>query len=314
MGENNSMVRQSNALTECRCDFDKIERRCFYLIIRSVRKNYVEGTNSFFNNQVVTIPQRDLDDATSDIANRNTVRNSLIKLRHKDIQLESTDGSWFNCGYINWSKYNAANKVYQVEVCGQILPYLVELASKYTEFSLNVAITLKSKWSQRFYELCCQYKSLGKFGKTITQLRQMFMLENKYPQLPLFKQKVIEVAQKELKTAYDENQCDVWFDYTQTGRGIDAHFEFYVHTKERDARQQEIWKDLDNEIKYIYAVLKESFKKDPKYVARVINALNLDTDKIRPIFNKITKTEKDFKGNDLSRLLRWLLREDFGIE
>ena len=80
---------------------------------------------------------------------------------------------------------------------------------------------------------------MGKFGKTIDQLRTMFMLEDKYPLLPLFKKRVIEVAQKELKEAYEENQCDLWFDYVQDGRGEKAHFEFFVHTRENQRKQKE---------------------------------------------------------------------------
>lgn len=119
------------------------------------------------------------------------------------------------------------------------MPYLVQLASQYTEYSLLVAISLKGKHSQRFYELCSQYKNRGTFGKTVKQLKDMFMLENKYPQLYLFKQKVIEAARKEIKSFYDEGQCDLWFDYAQDGKGDNAHFTFYVHTKEEEKRKAE---------------------------------------------------------------------------
>jgi plasmid replication initiation protein len=34
------------------------------------------------------------------------------------------------------------------------MPFLVELSSQFTTYSLSVAMSLKSKWSQRMYELC----------------------------------------------------------------------------------------------------------------------------------------------------------------
>lgn len=313
MENKNELLRQANVLTESRYDFNPIEKRCLYKIIQKVRRDYVEGERTIFDNLHVKIPAKDLDEVI-DKKHRRLIKEALINLRHRDITMEKPDESWFNCGFINWTEHDAKTNIYDVEVCSKIMPFLVELAREYTEYSLTVAISLKSKWSQRFYELCCQYRNIGKFGKTIEQLRKMFTLEDKYPNLPDFKSFVINKAQKELKSAYEASQCDLWFEYVQEGRGASAHFEFFIHTKERDARQKEIWADLSKQIKYINTTLRLHFKKDPKYCDRVIKALNLDPDNIRPVFDKITKLEKDFKGAEFAKICRYILREDFNMQ
>ena len=175
---------------------------------------------------------------------------------------------------------------------------------------------LKSKWAQRFYELCCQYKNNnnGYFGKTIDQLRQMFMLEDKYKLLTDFKAKVINKAQKELKEAYDKGQCDVWFDYFQKGKGADARFDFIIHTKESDIKQTELWENMKTQTIYIVKVLQLTYKTDPKFVKRVTNELQINPDLLHPMFDKITKLQKDFKGGEFAKLLRWVLKEDFKIQ
>ena len=117
---------------------------------------------------------------------------------------------------------------------------------------------------------------MGKFGKTIDQLRTMFMLEDKYPLLPLFKKRVIEVAQKELKEAYEENQCDLWFDYVQDGRGEKAHFEFFVHTRENQRKQKEAADEVLKKYRGILTFLRATIKKDPKYIERVSKQLELE--------------------------------------
>ncbi|EPW32988.1 hypothetical protein SAG0068_10375, partial [Streptococcus agalactiae CCUG 44050] len=170
------------------------------------------------------------------------------------------------------------------------------------------------KWAQRFYELCCQYRKIGKFGKTIDQLRQMFMLEEKYPLLTDLKKYVINKAQKELKEAYDNNQCDVWFDYKQTGKGADAHFDFFIKSKESEVKQKELWEDLHKQVRAIVLILRSVFKKDPKYIERVVHDFELEPNKITKVFGKVMEAQKDFKGAELAKILRWTLKTDFGMK
>ena len=173
------MLRQANPMTEGRYDFSKIEKNAYYCVVRQVRKDYIEDGKKEFDNMVIDIPEACLDEIT-DNDHRAEAREALKNLHKKLIEFESEDGSWFFCGFINWAKYDSKKRVYQLEVSSQLMPYLVELADRYTEYSLTVALSLKSKWSQRFYELCCQYKSKGYFFKTIEQLRYMVCLEKAY--------------------------------------------------------------------------------------------------------------------------------------
>ncbi|KAA6307231.1 hypothetical protein EZS27_041100, partial [termite gut metagenome] len=43
--------------------------------------------------------------------------------------------------------------------------------------------------------------------------RKMMMLEDKYKNANDLKKAVLDVAQKELKEAFDKGQCDLWFAY-----------------------------------------------------------------------------------------------------
>ena len=188
-----------NALTESRYNFNRIEKNCLYKIIEQVRNEYVEGStkeNGDFQNMHITMPSNVLEDI-ADKKHKKDAHDALIKLRKRDFEIWKEDGSWFNCGFVNWCEYDAQNKVYKVEVSSRIMPYLVELARHYTTYSLTVAITLKSVYSQRFYEMCCQYRNriendgLAGFHKTQQQLRTMFCLEDKYPLNADFNRNVI---------------------------------------------------------------------------------------------------------------------------
>lgn len=261
----------------------------------------------------VKIPKSALSEI-GDEDHTKEARQALRNLRNKTIEFEDEEGNWLYCGFINQAKYIAKEKVYEVEVSRDLMPYLVELSRHYTEYSLLVAISLKSIYSQRFYELCCQYRNLGKYGKTVDQLKQMFYLEGKYSQLYLFKQKVLDVAQKELKAAYDENQCDLWFDYVQDGRGEKAHFEFFVHTRENQRKQKEAADEVLKEYRGILTFLRATIKKDPKYIERVSKQLELEIEKVTPIYHKFLELQKDFSGASLAKMARWILKTDYNIK
>jgi len=309
------LLRQGNPLTESRYKFSNYEKNAFYVVVKQVRRDYVEREppRTEFENMRVKIPKSALSEI-GDEDHTKEARQALRNLRNKTIEFEDEEGNWLYCGFINQAKYIAKEKVYEVEVSRDLMPYLVELSRHYTEYSLLVAISLKSIYSQRFYELCCQYRNMGKFGKTTNQLRTMFMLEDKYPLLPLFKQYVINAAQKELKAAYDENQCDLWFDYVQDGRGEKAHFEFFVHTRENQRKQKEAADEVLKEYRGTITFLRAIIKKDPKYIERVSKQLELEIEKVPPIYHKLLELQKDFSGASLAKMARWILKTDYNIK
>ena len=309
------LLRQGNPLTESRYKFSNYEKNAFYVVVKQVRRDYVEREppRTEFENMRVKIPKSALSEI-GDEDHTKEARQALRNLRNKTIEFEDEEGNWLYCGFINQAKYIAKEKVYEVEVSRDLMPYLVELSRHYTEYSLLVAISLKSIYSQRFYELCCQYRNLGKYGKTVDQLKQMFYLEGKYSQLYLFKQKVLDVAQKELKTAYEENQCDLWFDYVQDGRGEKAHFEFFVHTRENQRKQKEAADEVLKEYRGILTFLRATIKKDPKYIERVSKQLELEIEKVTPIYHKFLELQKDFSGASLAKMARWILKTDYNIK
>ena len=309
------LLRQGNPLTESRYKFTPTEKNAFLVVIKNVRKNYIEREppRTEFENMRVKIYPKDIT-LIRDEKHTKEAKQALRNLRNKTIEFEDEEGNWLYCGFINQAKYIAKEQVYEVEVSRDLMPYLVELSRHYTEYSLLVAISLKSIYSQRFYELCCQYRNLGKYGKTVDQLKQMFYLEGKYSQLYLFKQKVLDVAQKELKAAYDENQCDLWFDYVQDGRGEKAHFEFFVHTRENQRKQKEAADEVLKEYRGILTFLRATIKKDPKYIERVSKQLELEIEKVTPIYHKFLELQKDFSGASLAKMARWILKTDYNIK
>lgn len=317
MEKKNELIAQSNALTSSRYDFSPTEKKVLYRIIQKVRRDYVEGTmqRDLWNNMYVYIDSSDFSQI-ADKDHTERARQALRDLRHKDIEIKDEEGNWLNVGFINYAKYSAKTKQYEVEVSKEIMPHLVELAKNFTEYSLTVAISLKSKYSQRFYEWAHQY--LGRHTKTFflnfNDLKTMMKLGDGYKLKSDIQRSVIDVALKELKTAYDAKQCDLWIESYGEGRGTATRWYFKIHTRvEEAAQQQEAIADLRKMSLYIYQASNRIFRKDPKFRERIQKALDFDPSKIRPIFDKLTKLEKDVKVAELPALWRYILKEDFQI-
>lgn len=311
--EKHEIISQSNALTQSRYDFSPTEKNVLYRIIQKVRHDYIEGTmqRDLWENFYVTINASDLAQI-ADEAHTKRAREALKKLRIRDIEMEDEEGNWFVCGFINYAQYDAKSKTYEVEVSKLIMPHLVELASCFTTYSLTVAISLKSKYSQRFYEFCCQYRNRHAFFLDQSKLREMMKLGDKYTQNQDIKRKVIEVAYNELKEAYENKQSDLYFEFSIEGRGQNVRYNFKVMP---DNREQQIdFEETKKKIDYIYRKALAIFKKDPKFCDRLLKAITFKPDKVQPVFDKLTKLEKDYSGADLAKILRYILKEDFEIK
>ena len=61
-------------------------------------------------------------------------------------------------------------------------------------------------------------------------------------------------------------------------------------------------------------MLQSILKNDKKYIVRVSKQLDLQTEDITKIYNKLLKLTTDFKGAELAKLTRWVLSTDYGIK
>ena len=312
------MLAQANALTQARYDFNPIEKRCLYQIIREVRRLFIDsntGQRDLFNNMRVKLTP-DLLAECSDKSNIAKVYESLKRLRKRDVEIDNED-VWMNTGYVTMVKHDKRANIYEVEVSSEIMPYLVALAENFTSSDLTVAISLKSAYSQRFYEYCCQFKNRTNktFFFSVDDLKKMMMLEDKkgYDNSSNFKTKVLDVAQKELKEAYDNGQSDLYFDYQvkdKQGRKILSWF-FFIHTK--DEEQKTDYKTVGECIRQIHNILTTFFPRDSKYIKRVIAAVNLRPDIAMELTEKMQKKVNDYSRKEIAPIIRYVLREDYNI-
>ena len=321
MDKEKEIISQANEITNSMSPLDLVQKRCFYLIVQQVRKKYIETDQPTkkYENMIINMTSDTLAKAR-DEKHVTQAFESLAKLRDQYFKIVTKDFKLV-VGIINYAKYIEETKMYEVEVSKEILPYLVDLSRRYfTSYNLTVAITLRHVSTQRFYELCNQYKHKAgmKFFIDADQLRNMLMLDGKYKKDSQMREKVFDVAQKELKELYDKGQSDLCFDYTpdeatKVGKKYTRYW-IYIHTNETDQYQEQTFKQTQQQALYIYKVCLSVFKRDKKYCNRAYQWLELHPDKIQEMFDKVTRWQKDYKGADLAKIIRFALKEDFGIQ
>ena len=196
-----------------------------------------------------------------------------------------------------------------------ILPYLKQLTKNFTTYNIVVAMSLKSKYSQRFYELGCQYRNAQKpFFIDIESLRQMFCLGNGYKLKSDIKKRVVDVAITELKQAYEDNSCDLWLESWDEGKGNNTRFWFKIHTRTA-ANNQVTNKTMQQDLVAIERMISSIFKKDKNFCKRIMTSLTEEPQKIADVLDKLLEiTHKEVKkGENPGALVRYVLREDFNI-
>lgn len=313
--KNQIMLAQDNILTQSRQDFSVIEKRCLYQIIREVRNRYIEsstGQKDLFNNMYLELQPSTLATLGDE---PKDVYKALKKLAQKDIEIETED-TWVYTHWILQAKHEKKRNIYTIDVSRDIMPYLVELAAEFTTYDLTVAISLKSTYSQRFYEYCSQYKNRTNktFFFTVEKLREMMMLENKYANINDFKRYVLDVAQKELKELYDKGLCDLWFEYAVKDtdkRKILSYF-FFVHTKGED--QSLNYQTVSICVQRITSILTTFFPRDKKFIKRVIQEVQLRPDIALELVEKLDKKVLDYDKTDIPPIIRFVLNSDYGIK
>ena len=156
-------VRWSNAIVNSPVVYGLIERRTLYFITGEVKHKYTE------KNLGVPDSWKDLyfhltDDDLGLIGGQKNVPRTYAALRELakklvPVTFKNEQGQLIR-GEVHWVDsffYNTETGLYDVRVSPEIMPYLIDISKSFTTFDLGTAMLLRSKYSQKMYELCSQF-------------------------------------------------------------------------------------------------------------------------------------------------------------
>ena len=305
------MLVQSNTITQARYEFTKIEKRIIYRIIKEIRKQYVTGElqSNLFNELVVCLTFKDLQEVSE---NTQLVYKSIRTLKTRSYEFDN-DEEWLILGIINKARHIKTKGTWEITVDREMVAQFVELAKNYTEYSLTVAMSLRSEYSQRLYEYCSQFRSSGGFRMKVQDMKEKMRLVKKYDRYAGFKKYVLDVALKELKELYKQGKCDLYFEYSEekNGRSVET-LRFKIisrETPETKMSLDDLLYSVRNDLTSIFDVQK--MPKNKEFVNKIMIELMLKPAKLNHCFGKLAFVKGNLPKEEWQKYMRFVINDEY---
>ena len=228
-------VRKANDLIQhSRFNLTKEQQRIVLYVLSQIKPTDKDGRGYKFNFaefcKVCGI------DGSGDGTYRH-LRESLAGLTTNNdkgkVWLSLPDGGHTTFSWISEAYYNEGKNIAEIDLNRRVLPYLLELKNRYTEYELIYTLHFRSKYTIRLYELIKSrhYHEMEEytFNYTIDELRQLLGAET-YKEYRDFKRKAIVPAVREINEASDITV--EWVESPPARRGVRVlSIEFTVRPK-----------------------------------------------------------------------------------
>jgi plasmid replication initiation protein len=197
----NKLIAQDNLVTTARYEMSALEKNIIYSVMAQIEDN--DPPSKFYK-----ISISDIEDTKDVRVHQDRFDEAIKKLLTRELVIMKPDGSKLRITVISSADYDLDGHV-EIGIDLKMRPYLFELKKNFTIFSLEVATSLKSKYSKRLYEMLCQFKSTGFLRISVEELRERFELSNEqYERWSNFEKNVLKTAQTEIN-----EKSDFKFDY-----------------------------------------------------------------------------------------------------
>jgi plasmid replication initiation protein len=273
--------------------------------------------STLFGDPIIRIPIKEVVQGE----NYLHLKKACASLREKTYEIARPDGGWLLTGFANTIEYLPKEGILEFEFSKKVIPFLIDIAKGFTLYNLGVALSIKSPYTQRFYEFCSQFKKTGIWRISIKDLKERLALDNS----PAYngktgngnlKARILDHSKKELKRLFDRNECDLYFTYVmkKTGREF-TDIEFKIVSSHHTKAQT----DTSTDMEYINIFLRYVLpsEDDKAYNERVMKELfnkghfHKAAERFKQLDSQVSTGAK--KQSDLPKLLKFILRKDYGI-
>lgn len=185
-------VKQANSLVQARYDLSAWELNIFILMLYEMKlarfeKNYYQ------------VSLEKLAKYTPGL-NITHVKDAAEKLSRRTLKIQNGE-KWLVAPFVSSCEYLMG--YLEIGVDSKLLKHYQDL-EKYTVYELQTALSVRSKYTKRIYQLISQYKHLGHYITRVDELKMLLGLINEktgkeeYKMWTSFKERVLDVAKREL--------------------------------------------------------------------------------------------------------------------
>lgn len=200
------MLIQHNSLITARYEMSAAEKNITYMLLSQIEENDPVD-------RVYHISINEMEEFTGRQLNHKQLDASTDKLLSRVYHITEPEGLLKVC-MMSSTRYVKGSGRIAIRIDPEIRPYLFSLKSNFTQIGFYVVMTLKSKYAKRIYEMLSQFRNQKAMYVSVEELRTRLGLTDKYLSWTNFVDKVLSVAEQELK-----EHGDIYFTYTAKKEG-----------------------------------------------------------------------------------------------
>lgn len=204
----NNYVVQSNDLVNSRQNLNLNEAKLIRTAIMQIKADDTE-----FNPYVISVKEfSDLIGTSPNNVYRDVekicrgIARKPIEVKISTMNKEKKVTKWATIPWVKRCEYDTGTGCIYIKLNEELKPWLLGLKQHYNQYTLDVALAMNSQYGIRIYEMInsrIYQRILPKEGVTITigvdEIRDACKLESKYERFGSLRQKVIDVAIKEIE-------------------------------------------------------------------------------------------------------------------
>lgn len=212
-------IWQDNFITSGRYEMSSLEKNILYCVLSQVKPTTPKD-------YIYKVSARDIG-RNGENVNYENIRKATEKLLSRVLEGRLPNGNMLQVNFISHAEYLTNQGVIQIGISPMMLPFLIDLSKNFTTFDLETALSLKSIYSKRIYELLSMYKNFD--NKTFVRDVKDFKLsldiidaktgKDKYETFSLLKKNVLDVALSEINNSTDINFSYVPIVGSKQGKG-----------------------------------------------------------------------------------------------
>lgn len=216
------LVYKSNALIESAYRLSVLEQRIVLACIAQVRRG-----DEITDQVLYKVTAKDLAELSGGSVDSlySKLKDAVLRLMERKIWLkEEPNGGGKKpkvmiARWVQAITYNDTAGEIELRFAHDVLPYISQLKSHFTGYKLKEVGQMDSAHAIRLFELLVQYRQLGQRDLAVDELRELLLLESKYPKVAELKRWVIDPAVKQINA---HSSLSVSYQQRKSGRKIVA--------------------------------------------------------------------------------------------
>jgi len=196
-----------------------------------------------------------------------------------------------------------------LKVPQEAVPVLVNIATGFTAYNKNVALSLPSVYAKRMYELCCRWKDKGFIRISLDEFRKMFCIEDKHEKISDLRESVLDMAQKMLS-----DYADLTYRYELKKENNSRAFNWlyiWINEDNQDPKDKANQKAYEVIFNFMYEIFKNS-------KAMEIADIIAENKELKRAADRIIRLKGDIKSGRIKvhgreQYIRKVIQDEFKI-